>query len=295
MALQILTNTPIPQNGDGCSFLASGTTAFTQREIDAKAVKYQDTLCPRTLEAKWTQILLKNGQKYSEADIPAKIVDGTIVNADINASSAIAVSKIAATGTSNQVLRMNTGATALEFATVSSDFVLLATTTASNVTTLDINGYFTSSYDVYKLFIYNLYQGSSPSNFNFRVATTGSYTVQTGNDYYGSHVYARKDSGSATLEHAGDWGGSTMVCGLGGSATSSAVTNIEITIFNPLSTSVKKKFNVHSNAIDGDITVSRSLIGGEYWNSTTAVTGLRFISSAGNNFTGTFKLYGIKN
>lgn len=74
MALQILTNTPIPQNGDGCSFLASGTTAFTQREIDAKAVKYQDTLCPRTLEAKWTQILLKNGQKYSEADIPRVIV-----------------------------------------------------------------------------------------------------------------------------------------------------------------------------------------------------------------------------
>jgi len=49
----------------------------------------------------------------------AKIVDGTIVNADINASSAIALSKLSATGTSNQVLRMNTGATALEFATVS--------------------------------------------------------------------------------------------------------------------------------------------------------------------------------
>ena len=49
----------------------------------------------------------------------AKIVDGTIVNADINASSAIAISKISATGTTNQVLRMNSGATALEFATVS--------------------------------------------------------------------------------------------------------------------------------------------------------------------------------
>ncbi len=225
----------------------------------------------------------------------AKIVDGTIVNADINASSAIAVSKIAATGTSNQVLRMNTGATALEFATVSSDFVLLATTTASNVTTLDINGYFTSSYDVYKLFIYNLYQGSSPSNFNFRVATTGSYTVQTGSDYYGSHVYARKDSSSGTLEHAGDWGASSMVCVLGIGTTSSAISNAEITIFNPLSTSVKKKFNIHSNGIADDLSVSRSQIGAEYWNSTTAVTGLRFISSAGNNFTGTFKLYGIKN
>jgi hypothetical protein len=224
----------------------------------------------------------------------AKIVDGSIVNADINASSAIAISKIAATGTSNQVLRMNTGATALEFATVSSDFVLLATTTASNVTTLDINGYFTSSYDVYKLFIYNLYAGS-PANFNFRVATTGSYTVQTGSDYYGSHVYARKDSGSGTLEHAGDWGGSSMYCALGSSATSSAVTNAEITIFTPSSTSVKKKFNIHSNAIADDLTVSRSLIGNEYWNSTTAVTGLRFFSAASNNFTGTFKLYGIKN
>ena len=50
----------------------------------------------------------------------AKIVDGTIVNADINASSAIAISKISATGTANQVLRMNSGATALEFGTVSS-------------------------------------------------------------------------------------------------------------------------------------------------------------------------------
>ena len=49
----------------------------------------------------------------------AKIVDGTIVNADINASSAIAISKISATGTSLQSLRMNSGATALEFATVS--------------------------------------------------------------------------------------------------------------------------------------------------------------------------------
>jgi hypothetical protein len=222
----------------------------------------------------------------------AKITDGTIANADINSSAAIALSKLSTTGTASasNYLRGD-GA----WSTVSSDFVLLTTATASSVTTLDINGYFTSSYDVYKLFIYNLYQGSSSTNFNFRVATTGSYTVQTGSDYYGSHVYARRASDAGTLEHVGDWGASSMYCALGVGTTSSAVANAEITIFNPLSTSVKKKFNVHSNGIEGDITVSRSLIGTEYWNSTTAVTGLRFISSAGNNFTGTFKLYGIKN
>jgi hypothetical protein len=222
----------------------------------------------------------------------AKITDGTIANADINSSAAIALSKLSTTGTASasNYLRGD-GA----WSAVSSDFVLLTTATASSVTTLDINGYFTSSYDVYKLFIYNLYQGSSPSNFNFRVATTGSYTVQTGSDYYGSHVYARKDSSSGTLEHAGDWGASSMVCVLGIGTTSSAISNAEITIFNPLSTSVKKKFNIHSNGIADDLSVSRSQIGAEYWNSTTAVTGLRFISSAGYNFTGTFKLYGIKN
>lgn len=77
-ALQILTNTPVPQDGSTCAFNASGDTAFTQRTITTKAVKYQDTLCPRTLEAKWTQLLLKKGQKYDENDIPRLIVEDIV-------------------------------------------------------------------------------------------------------------------------------------------------------------------------------------------------------------------------
>lgn len=77
-ALQILTNTPIPQDGSTCAFNASGTTAFTQRTLTTAAVKYQDTLCPRTLEAKWTQLLLKKGQKYDESDIPKQIVEDIV-------------------------------------------------------------------------------------------------------------------------------------------------------------------------------------------------------------------------
>lgn len=73
-ALQILTNTPVPQDGSTCAFNASGESVFTQRKITTKAVKYQDTLCPRTLEAKWTQMLLKRGQKYDESNIPAALV-----------------------------------------------------------------------------------------------------------------------------------------------------------------------------------------------------------------------------
>ena len=73
-ALQILTSTPIPQDGAACSFLASGGTTFTQRKITTKPVKYQDTLCFRDLEAKWTQLLLKRGQKYDESNAPAAMI-----------------------------------------------------------------------------------------------------------------------------------------------------------------------------------------------------------------------------
>jgi len=73
-ALQILTSTPIPQDGSTCAFNASGGTTFTQRKITTKAVKYQDTLCFRTLETKWTQLLLKRGQKYDESNIPEAMI-----------------------------------------------------------------------------------------------------------------------------------------------------------------------------------------------------------------------------
>lgn len=74
-ALQILTNSPVPQDGTNCGFNASGDSAFTQRVITTAPVKYQDSLCPRALEAKWTQLLLKKGQHYTEADIPGKILE----------------------------------------------------------------------------------------------------------------------------------------------------------------------------------------------------------------------------
>lgn len=74
-ALQILTNSPVPQDGTSCGFNASGDSAFTQRVLTTYPVKYQDSFCPRALETKWTQLLLKAGQKYTEADIPSKIIE----------------------------------------------------------------------------------------------------------------------------------------------------------------------------------------------------------------------------
>ena len=74
-ALQLLATTPIPQSASACSFNASGDITFTQAVLTVSPVKWEDLLCLKTLEAKWTQLLLKAGVHYTEADIPSKVMD----------------------------------------------------------------------------------------------------------------------------------------------------------------------------------------------------------------------------
>jgi hypothetical protein len=78
-SLQLLANTVYLQDGDSdCAFNASGATTFTQRDITTKGVKIQDKFCMRALQAKWTQMLLKAGQAYTEADLPKLIMDDIV-------------------------------------------------------------------------------------------------------------------------------------------------------------------------------------------------------------------------
>lgn len=79
-ALQLLDVSAVPQADSACSFNASGNVTFTQREITVGAVKYQDTLCPKTLRAKWTQILIKQGSNAENESLTfeSSIADGLI-------------------------------------------------------------------------------------------------------------------------------------------------------------------------------------------------------------------------
>jgi hypothetical protein len=73
-AFHLLLTTPIVQDGDGCGYTASGDVQFTDRTLTTYALKFEDTLCLRTLEAKWTQKLLNSGQNYEDSDIPSVIM-----------------------------------------------------------------------------------------------------------------------------------------------------------------------------------------------------------------------------
>ena len=226
----------------------------------------------------------------------AKIVDGTILNADINASSAIALSKLSTTGTptSSNFLRGD-GAWNTPPAGA---MVFLAETSASNVTSVDLNGYFTSDYDVYKIFLEGWYTHATGNNrMSFRY-NTGSYTTQT-TSYYSAFDSASIDSGSGVGESGrGTWDGSRGDFGFS-DATSNSTSQrrgvIELTLYNPRTTSYYK----HSLTSCGAFADSQSYMykfdGHQAWFNTTEVTGIRFLSASGNITVNKIRLYGIKN
>jgi hypothetical protein len=63
-ALNILSSDVFFQ-ADGCGYSASGTTNFTQRVITVGKIKIEETLCPKTLEAKWLQTQMVPGSPTS--------------------------------------------------------------------------------------------------------------------------------------------------------------------------------------------------------------------------------------
>lgn len=77
-AIQLLASSPVPQSASACSFNASGDTTFSQAILSVSPIKWEDLLCLKTLESKWTQLLLKAGTKYTESDIPKMIMDDII-------------------------------------------------------------------------------------------------------------------------------------------------------------------------------------------------------------------------
>ena len=63
-ALNILSSDVFFQ-ADGCGYTASGNTTFSQRVITVGKIKVEETLCPKTLEAKWMQTQMAPGSPES--------------------------------------------------------------------------------------------------------------------------------------------------------------------------------------------------------------------------------------
>tara|TARA_R100000655_G_scaffold28123_4_gene57182 strand:+ start:1927 stop:2757 length:831 start_codon:yes stop_codon:yes gene_type:complete len=203
-------------------------------------------------------------------------------------------------GSAGQVVKVNSGASALEFGTVSSDFVKLHSATASNVTSLSIDGYFSSDYKRYILMGRGI-RNPSTSDFQWRVNTGGS--TNTSSSYIQTNWYSYTDTTpSHSLAAGGMNEGSVDVDSPatrfefnGDGMTDDEDTGCDLTIeiFDPQASNKWKNFAGSIWFVRNDKNTIQNWNQYAVFKSTTALTGITLQMRSGNLY-GNFDLYGIK-
>ena len=151
------------------------------------------------------------------------------------ATGATTLAKLAK-GSGSQTLKMNSGATAPEWATVaaaSSDFVKVGTVAGTGASgTMSIDECFSATYRSYTIHAI-LYNTSSSIN-RFRVRTGGaSGSDETGSVYTNVQNTNDMSSSTATSNAAGEYQASNWSNGGTPTADSDRPTNVHVTIFDP--------------------------------------------------------------
>lgn len=172
----------------------------------------------------------------------------------------------------------SSGAPKIQLAAIDSGVLsreLVSTATASASATIDFTG-LDSTYAVYEVELVNvLLAGGSL----YSRVQTGGATWQTG------AVYTDYNANANTLMKLNQAAVSTT-------SSDGGLSGI-IRLYNPAGTTHHKVLNsLLTYEASGDNFMDNDSLGAKY-NATTAVTGLRFYSSAGNVVSGTFNLYGV--
>jgi hypothetical protein len=217
----------------------------------------------------------------------AKITDATIVNGDI-ANSTIALAKLSATGTASASTFLR-GDNSWNTPAAGAFVYLGATGSQSNVASVDLNGYFTSDYNIYKIFIDEMYKSGSSDGEWLRIrANTGSYTTQT-SSYKNALARVRGNLQDIQFDVSSAYWQFALL-----STNSNYKSSAEVTIYDPLQTTAYHTMTAFAMHWNGAGNQNMSVLGGA-WESTTAITGLNFSASADNIYVTNIRIYGVKN
>ena len=280
---EVKVNKISPRSGTDVQLGDNGDTITVPTGVTLDASNATTTL-PATV------VTTTGSQTLTNKSIDASQLTGTITPSD----NTVSLAKLTATGTKDATTFLRGDNTFAEAG--GGSYELLTTTTASNVSSFAVNGFFTSAYDVYKIFLYNVYAGTTDQDLRMRVNITGSYTEQTATSNY-FYAFRRLDgttSSTTNSEDASNYQGqSGMMCGRI-SNVSSKMSNTEITFFKPTDASNYKIFKSHFGGWNSTTEICTGTSTGVYLN-TTAVTGLTFLSQSGNIWCEKLYLYGLKN
>ncbi len=203
-------------------------------------------------------------------------------------------------GSAGQVVKVNSGASALEFGTLSSDFVKIASgsTTASNY--IDIQGCFSTSYKLYKLFCNFTFDAGNYLEVGLLKASDNSLDTAT---YYirANGEYGNSGSANARWTNAGnqndyrqDDSQGFRVVNTWQNEKADEHSMMEMTFDNPIDT--RKTLIQHQTSWSQSNYVGMSH-GYGMLNSTLSHSGIRLGASGSANFTttGYYAVYGLKN
>jgi len=195
-------------------------------------------------------------------------------------------------GTAGQVLQMNSGATAPEYGTVSSDMVLLHTTSAMSGATVAVDNVFSSTYTNYRVIISNYYPASNTGAV-FRFRNGGSSL--TASDYTYTHTRQERSSSTVSQDSTANAWGNNMAEWFQTSYSGNSDYTLQATIdiFNP---SIAKPLYWRTSSIGWDNGANWliNVTGGGTYRVSTASDGIEFFASSGNISGGILKIYGLK-
>ena len=202
------------------------------------------------------------------------------------------------TPSASKVLKFNSNNNGLEAGDVGGNLNLISTSTASSSATIDITSGLDSTYKEYIIKFINihpatdsvhfLFQGDTGTNTNYNQTIT-SACIRAYN-YEGSGTPALQYYTSGDLAQGTDFHYMTGNAGVGNDSDQSF--NGTLHLFNPSDTTFVKHFLIDTHSHGPSNYTMRFLVGG-YFNTTTAITRLRFKFSSGNIDSGTIKLYGV--
>lgn len=198
-------------------------------------------------------------------------------------------------GTSGNVLTSNGTAWTSSPLASSSALVYLSSATASNSATVDLETGIGATYDNYLIVYNNVRVTSAGSHLFCRLKIGGSY--QTSSNYGYSAVLNNNTLAAVSQANANDNNIRLSDVANGLDSASDRTSQGQILLCNVNSTTTYKLINWQIGWVNTLTTpglVVSSGVGG-FFNSTSALTGIRFRAQSGNIEAGTFRLYGIVN
>jgi hypothetical protein len=276
------------------NFLGTATAAYTNGQTASIMLKGGISDNQTSLNAGSTYYVQPNGTFATSAGTPS-VLAGEAVSATSLLLNGLATPDEIPSQTSQSGKFLTTDGSAASWGTVapSSDgVVLLATVTASGATTVEFDGYFSSTYDTYKVVCDDLYGSAENIELRLRFGAH-DYYPDSGYQTHNQRNRTGTSSSGGTYEatNLNSSGYIEVVKSLGHNASYAVNdrTYFEMFLYNPLPTTPHIMCRWDGVTGRGDA-ITMHGVGRQ--TTDVAFTRMKFYGST-DNFTGIFRLYGV--